>query len=250
MNAAMRPASIARPSFPSMSTLALAALLGVGTGSPPSVRAQTAAAPDDRPVVIYRCTDAKGRLSLRDSPCRPGERQDVRHMVRPKDATVGRATPHDAIPARTAAAAPQVVVLRTPQPLYECAGPEHRYLSDTPEGRLRWVPNPYAFAPAQTPLYDPSYGFVHVGQDGLYAGYGNAGPSHRPPAHPHRPYVVDNGAWVRDTCRALPQADACARLREERGTLGRRRFNAQQSERIEIDREERRVDARIAQDCG
>lgn len=230
------------PSSASIAVAALAALIGAEAGSPSPARAQTAAAPTDHPVVIYRCTDAQGRANLRDSPCRPGERQNVREMVRPKDAVVAVANIRNATPSQPMAAMPLTFVLRTPQPLYECASPDRqRYLSDTPEGKLRWVPSPLAFAPAQTPLYDPSYGFVQVGQDGLYAGHGNGG---------GRAYIVDNGAWVRDTCRALPQVDACARLREERGTLGRRRFNAQQTERVEIDREERRVDARIAQDCG
>lgn len=237
------------------------AALAVGPGSLPSASAQStaaqsAAAPEDRPVVIYRCTDARGRLSLSDSPCRQGERQDVRRMIRPKDAVASTAKPpaHPvAIASQTVASTPQILILRTPQPLYECAGPDRqRYLSDTPEGKLRWMPNPVTFAPTPMPLYDPSYGFVHVSQNGLYAGYGNGGGHpQRPPHsnHPHRPYVIDNGAWVRDTCYALPQAEACGRLREERGTLGRRRFNAQQTERIEIDGEERRVDARLAQEC-
>ena len=29
-------------------------------------------------VTIYRCTDAKGKLTLRDSPCAKGERQEIR----------------------------------------------------------------------------------------------------------------------------------------------------------------------------
>lgn len=234
----------ARPSFARAQTRALILVATfVGALGAGAAQAQTADAPGDRPVVIYRCADAHGRLSLRDSPCRLGERQTVREMIRPKDALVASVKTHNAAPTQTAAATPHVVILRTPQPLYECAGPDRqRYLSDTPEGKLRWVPNPLAFAPAQTPLFDPSFGFVHVGQDGLYAGFGDR-------VHPQRPYVVDNGAWVRDTCRALPQTDACARLREERGALGRRRFNAQQTERIEIDLEERRIHTRIAQDC-
>ncbi|MBP6748706.1 MAG: hypothetical protein KA144_03620 [Xanthomonadaceae bacterium] len=237
------------------STLALGAVLGIGSGSLSTASAQSAPAPQDRPVVlIYRCTDAQGRLSLRDSPCLKGERQDVRQMTRPKDASPSsrptRANP-TALASQMTAAAPQVLILRTPQPVYECAGPERqRYLSDTPEGKLRWVPNPVTIVPTPMPLYDPSYGFVNVNQNGLYAGYGNGSGHPQGPTHPHRPYIIDNGAWVRDTCYALPQAEACGRLREERGTLGRRRFNAQQTERIEIDGEERRIDARLAQECG
>ncbi len=229
-----------------VSTLALGAVLAAGPESLPSASAQSAAAPDDRPVVIYRCTDAQGRSSLRDSPCRQGERQNVREMTRPKDpvAIYAKRTANPALAAsQTAAVSPQVLIVRSPLPLYECASPDNqRYLSDSPEGKLRWVQRNTTFVPTQMPLYDPSYGFVNVGQGNVYANHGGI--------HPPHPVVVDNGAWVRDTCYALPQADACARLRDERGTLGRRRFNAQQTERVEIDREERRVDARLAQDCG
>ena len=37
-------------------------------------------------VTIYRCTDARGHQSLRDSPCPRGQDQQAREMLRPKDA--------------------------------------------------------------------------------------------------------------------------------------------------------------------
>ncbi len=95
-------------------------------------------------VTIYRCTDARGHLTLRDTPCAPGERQETRAMIRPRDAAPGT-TPTTA-PAPAPASAPDttpapILVLRTPQPLYECITPDgERYTSDTAEGRPRWVP--------------------------------------------------------------------------------------------------------------
>lgn len=213
----------------------------------PSARAADAAkAPlaDEARVVIYRCTDAQDRLTLRDSPCRRGERQDIRTMVRPKDpppkltaTNTARATAHIAT-----STAPQIVIVHTPRPLYECTRPDDapgklRYLSDTPEGKLRWVPRPdgpvLVSHHHHRPVFGPNEGFVQI-SDARHA----------------RPFVYDNGTWVRDNCYALPPADACERLREERGHLGRRRFNAQQSEREQIHREERSVQARLAQDCS
>ncbi|MEG3192735.1 DUF4124 domain-containing protein, partial [Lysobacter sp. D1-1-M9] len=37
------------------------------------------------PVTIYRCTDEHGRLTLRDTPCRAGQRQQTSEMQRPRD---------------------------------------------------------------------------------------------------------------------------------------------------------------------
>ena len=36
-------------------------------------------------ITVYRCTDAAGRVSLRDTPCPQGQRQSTREMLRPKD---------------------------------------------------------------------------------------------------------------------------------------------------------------------
>ena len=61
--------------------LAIAACL---TASVPAA-AWAQAKPADT-VTVYRCTDAGGRQSLRDSPCPKGQKQQTREMVRPKDA--------------------------------------------------------------------------------------------------------------------------------------------------------------------
>ncbi len=210
----------------------------------PFVRAADAAKaplPDEDRVVIYRCTDAQGRLTLRDSPCRRGERQDIRSMARPKDPPKLAATHAARATPPIAGAAPQVVIVHTPRPLYECTRPDDasgklRYLSDSPEGQLRWVPRPDGPVLVSHHHHRPVFGL-------------NNGAVQISDARRGHPFVYDNGAWIRDNCLALPPVDACERLREERGHLGRRRFNAQQSERAQIDREERSVQARLAQDC-
>jgi hypothetical protein len=69
-------------------------------------RAQDAAA-----VRIFRCTDAAGRETLRDTPCPKGQAQQVREMIRPKDAPPRPAPPAApapplAAPAPTSTATP------------------------------------------------------------------------------------------------------------------------------------------------
>jgi hypothetical protein len=225
----------------SLLALSLAVMPLATRAAPPALDATKSATQTDDRVVIYRCSDAQGRLlALRDSPCLRGERQDIRNMARPKNPAAKAQTSAPAAPTAQALAsaspAPQVVYLNPPRPLYECRGPnDERYLNDTSEGRLRWV----SFV-GQLPVYDPSYGFVHIGDGGAQAGYHAGG---------HRNLLVSNGTWVRDTCHVLPQADACQRLRQQHSTLGRRFFNAQPSERARIDQEEHSLKARIAQDC-
>jgi hypothetical protein len=204
-------------------------------------------------VTIYRCTDAKGHLTLRDTPCRAGEKQEARSMVRPTDPPP-RATPA-AAPAPVSPArepAPRYVVVTPPQPLYECISPDgERYTSDTGEGRARWEP-----------LWTFGYPAVPVRSGGglsANVGFRNGGVSGRvrigdPHPRPHPPVAivpaVPTGQWLHDECHRLPQAEVCARLRDERFELNRRWNIAQPSERTQIDRQTRGIDARLANDCG
>lgn len=206
-----------------------------------------AAATDE--VVIYRCTDAQGRLTLSDSPCAKGQRQETRSMIRPKDAPPRPVPVPSAAPEPAAAPPPQVVVINTPRPLYECITPDNgRYFSETPEGNPRWAPLWTMGAPvlAEVPIYEP--GGLHVRVDN-----GRVSGSYQTPTYGK--VVVPTaagygaGAWVRDICHPLPQADVCARLSDRRDELRRRFFNAQPSERAELNREERSINARLATDC-
>ncbi|ROU08190.1 DUF4124 domain-containing protein [Lysobacter enzymogenes] len=110
----------------------------------PAVAQAAAAGKPSGEVLIYRCTDARGQLSLRDTPCAGGERQQTVSMVRPVDPPPRPAAPTPA-PAPVAARAPtpatQVVVLRAPQPMYDCVRPDgSRYVSDNGDGNPRMMP--------------------------------------------------------------------------------------------------------------
>lgn len=221
-------------------------------------------------VTIYRCTDAQGRLTLRDTPCRAGERQQTRAMLRPSDPAprpAAKPAPATALPA--AAAPPRVIVVHAPRPLYECVSDDgRRYTSETAEGNPRWVP----LAVLGYPVY-PGIG----GYSGQRHGYGSSGrleyrsdtirgridlghpgppgpyPPHRPPTHPlpiGGGLAYPAGTWIRDVCHALPPQEVCSRLRDHRYELDRRYNSALQSERTRITTEQRGIDARLTTDCG
>lgn len=202
----------------------------------------------DDAVVIYRCTGPDGRLTLRDSPCARGERQETRSMVRPKDAPP---RPQPPVPVAVAAPVPppQVIVVNAPRLMYECVTPDgERYVSESPEGRPRQVPAWTLGAPvlARVPVREPGQLEVRV-DDGHVGGHYRSGS--------YGSVVVPTAAgygatmWVRDACAALPQVEVCDRLRDRRGDIGRRFAIAQPSERAELSREQRGIDARLAQDC-
>lgn len=227
-------------------------------------------------VTIYRCTDDRGRLTLRDSPCLKGERQEARTMLRPQDPPA-RAVPAPTAPVSPAPAAPttRIVVVNPPRPLYECVTPDGAsYLSDTDRGELRWQSAWIYGYPLHRslrrrdhrggglPVVAPSRTLDGRVPSGLV--FGNVGrptpkpPGDRPAAPPlplpplhERGYVGhESGAWIRDDCHPLPQAEVCARLRDRRYELDRRYNSALQGERAQITLEQRGIDARLASDCG
>ena len=201
-------------------------------------------------VTIYRCTDARGNTTLRDTPCAKGQQQETRSMVRPKDAP-GRivgAAPEP--PPQPAPAPVRPIVYAPPQPMYECRMPDgDTYTSDSPEGNPRWVPlwtlgypvvTDGYYRPGGTRIVRHGDGTVDVNLDG--GGY----------VHGPVPTIAGYGAgtWVRDECHMLPPAETCARLRDRREEIGRRFFNAQPTEREQLNREQRGIDARLDNDCG
>ncbi|HEY0504743.1 MAG TPA: DUF4124 domain-containing protein [Lysobacter sp.] len=211
-------------------------------------------------ITIYRCTDAKGQLTLRDTPCRKGETQQTKEMQRPKDAPRSRVrTPAPAATAApdTAPAPTRYVVMTPSQPMYECTTPDgNAYLSDTGQGNPRWVPLWTLGYPVATPYAHRDSGFYarvggeFNGGDGRFDVRVGDRPMRPPPPPVDTATTYGAGTWIYDECHALPQEEVCDRLRDERWTLGRRYNSALQSERAEIDRQQRGIDARLGRDCG
>jgi hypothetical protein len=182
-------------------------------------------------VTLYRCTDKAGHETIRDTPCAKGQSQREVVMQRPQDppprvVSAGVAAPQP--PAQTPAPTVTQVIYRTPpRPMYECITPEGQtYTSDNGEGN-----------PRQVPLWASGYGPI------------DAGRPHRPVAYVGT-MVPLGTTWVRDSCNALPQQEVCARLGDRRWEIQRRYNSALQSERRALDREQRGIDARMANDCG
>jgi hypothetical protein len=226
-----------------MRFLAVAAALLLTIAAP-----ATRAASGD--VTIYRCTDASGHLTLRDTPCRKDEKQQTRTMIRPTDApATPPAPPASARPANDGEAVRQrTVYITPPRPLYECATPDGEvYTSDSGEGNPRWVPLWTLGFPAARPRHGMT------GDTDLAITDGRVRiDDHHTTLHPPFRGVVAWGAgtWVRDDCHALPQDEVCARLIDRRDEIRRRFFNAMPSERDVLRVEERGITARLANDCG
>lgn len=204
----------------------------------------------DDAVVIYRCTGADGRLTLRDSPCAKGQRQETRSMVRPKDAPPRPSLPSPPPAAPQAPPPPQVIVVNTPRPLYECVTPDdQRYVSESPEGNPRAVPQWTLGAPlfGAVPVQEPGHVDFQVDTHGRVSGNYRSG-SFGTAVVP-TPAAYGATTWIRDACYPLPQADVCGRLRDRRSEIGRRFVIAQPSERAQLAREQRSIDARLDQDC-
>ncbi len=192
-------------------------------------------------VTVYRCTDARGKVSLQDAPCAKGQAQQAREMLRPADAPSPRAAslPPTATPPPVSPE-PRTVYLAPPRPLYECTTPEgRRYTSDDSRGNPRWVPLWTLGHPVVRP-------HSVLGD--------NIGHPDRVMHPPHRdinwPVATGGGRWIRDDCIMLPPVEACARLRDRRSELRTRFFNAQEKERDVLREEERGINARLDNDCG
>ena len=227
--------------MPRVALLLLACLL------PALLQASPRPATPASQVTIYRCTDDAGRVALRDTPCRADSSQEVRNMVRPKDAPVAPPTPARDASAPAAPAAPaiesRVLVLRTPQPMYECTTPDgDRYTSASAEGNPRWLSMWAAGIPVQAGGHDLAItgGRIRIGGDGVALA----------PPLPAAPWPANAVTWVRDACHALPQAEVCARLRDERREVDRRYFNAQPSEQDVLRLRKRGLQARLQADCA
>jgi len=192
-------------------------------------------------VTIYRCVDGKSHVTLRDSPCKAGEKQEIRTMQRPVDAPkhhqVAEAPAEEHAPEYADTHHHDAIYVTPPRPLYECVTPDgESYTSDTGDGNPRWVP-------LWTLGYTP--GALTMGpRVGVGIAGGNAVSTIGPAT------TWGSGTYVRDTCYVLPQADVCDRVRDRRDDIRTRFFNAMPSERDVLRVEERSLNARLDADCG
>lgn len=196
-------------------------------------------------LTVYRCTDASGHVSLRDTPCPKGTREQARDMQRPVDPPEARVERDRPAPAQAAPVAEtRIVFVEAPRPLYQCVTPDgDRYTSETPEGNPRWVPMWTLGHPAYWPR-NPL---------GDRVGALPPAPPSRGPGPPDYPPAVGiaytPGAWVRDHCVRLPEAQACDHLRSRQRELRKAWFNAMPSRRAEVAREEQALEQRYARTC-
>lgn len=196
-------------------------------------------------ITLYRCVDAKGKLTLRDTPCAKGETQETRTFQRPVDPPP-RPAVQKTEPPPSPSKPPEVryVTVSPPRPLYECVTPDgEHYTSDTDAGNPRWVP-----------LWTLGYPVIPrtFRSEGMTVSTPVQRPDLRPPTRPHpvnRGFYASS-TYIADECHALPQQEVCARLNDRRYEIKRRYLNAMPSERAVLDDEERGLIARMDNDCG
>ena len=83
--------------------------------------AASAAAVETAKINVYRCTDAKGKVSLQDVPCADASGQQVLEMARPKDAEPMKKTPPGKSVVIIASAPAQPASIARPAPdLFRC----------------------------------------------------------------------------------------------------------------------------------
>lgn len=209
-------------------------------------------------VTIYRCTDAKGKLTLRDSPCQRGEKQQLQEMIRPRDARPVASHPSVA-PRTREVETVRYVMQPVPRPLYACISPDgQRYLSETAEGQPRWVPA-WVAASSSYP-YPPVTIAHHHGELGWRGRHGSVSigggrqyiagaPVIGSPGHPV-PIVAGGGYWMHDACTALSASETCATLSDRQHQIRIRYAQAMPSERRLLDSESATLDTRMRQECG
>lgn len=160
---------------------------------------------------VYKCTDAHGHVTYRDTPCAADSRQQVVHLAdapsMPASPSTAATPPLPPLPAPTPTP-PAPRVSRVPPPvLYRCmrATDDTTYLSRTGRTRPYWVPS--NMLGWQRPLAE-----VYGSRQGK--GVGMSAPELMPDPTSR---MIGGGVYVRvhDVCRRLPPRAACAALRKE-----------------------------------
>lgn len=102
--------------------LLMAAWVLPALSSPAAATIGVATKPETDKVTVYRCVDAKGKVSLQDAPCAKSSKQETRVMQRPKDAPpAAKKMPANALPlAIQQAPLPAPISLEPPPDLYRC----------------------------------------------------------------------------------------------------------------------------------
>ncbi|MFC4726594.1 hypothetical protein [Coralloluteibacterium thermophilus] len=175
-------------------------------------------------VRVYRCTAADGSLSVQNTPCPEGQREEVRAYARPQDPPLPPPAVLAEAPAPVAAAtvppAPAVPATTVAPTLFECVRHDgSTYLDETGAGERRWVPLWALGVSPRRPDVPARAGESPV----------VAGSEHAP------------GTWVEDVCRPLGTAESCARRREELEAVRGRVFRAQPSERARLQAREAEI---------
>jgi hypothetical protein len=116
-----------------ISTLLVTVWLNIATATVPSA------------VTVYRCVDAKGKISLQDVPCSNSNEQEVRKMARPKDAPPNKTSTNNMpLPAPQIAPSYPVQLNSPSRPapdLYKCTDFDGKVReSETYDPRPRCVP--------------------------------------------------------------------------------------------------------------
>jgi hypothetical protein len=150
----------------------------------PAAKPGKAATVTTTTVIVHRCTDARGRVTLQDDPCPPGSQDSSREMLRPKD-------PPKA--GKSAAAAPpplyDPLMAEPPPPLRELIPPPPMYRCTSYDGIERY-----------SEQYDPN---PRCEPWALY--------------HPYADRLTPQQAgacrWVRDSCVLLSENETCRRFR-------------------------------------
>lgn len=238
--------------------------------------AATAASKPDPNVRVYRCVSSTGTVALQDAPCSSG-RQQVLDLQRPQDPPPRPARVEPAPVAAAPTHEVRIVTVQPPQPMYECTTEDgNRYTSDSPEGNPRWVPTwgpayvgntiappvgggggiqrpPISVNPRPAISVQGGSGRgsirgnanfgIESYQGGYQGGYNGGG-------YGGTVVVPYGNVQIRDECHALPAQEVCARLADRRWELIRRYNSALQSEREDLSREQRGIEARQQRDCG
>ncbi len=190
-------------------------------------------------VIIYRCVNAGGKVTLQDRPCPKDVHQEVRQMLRPQDPPP-RPEPIASMPPPVSPTF-EVRVYRTPRPLYECTTQDGAaYLSQNGIPQARYVP-----------LWTTGIGMVEVGDGRMRAQPSpGSGQFRRGGLVRSGPIAFGPSVYVEDSCRRLPQDEVCERMHARDDTLEKLIFNAQPSDRVGYEREQKGLRTQVRNDCN